>query len=76
MFLETVSPFVAEIYFNFFFKQCKIQIGAKYGGYGVTVPHVKLEEDIFSERTNSFPDGGKTLYIGNQEMSDKSRNEL
>jgi hypothetical protein len=35
----------------------------------------KLEEDISSTGQIVFPNGGKTLYIGNQEMSDKSRNE-
>jgi hypothetical protein len=40
----------------------------------VTVSHVKLEEDISSAGQSVSPNAAKTLYIGNQEMSDKSRN--
>jgi len=73
----TVSPYVVEIYFNFFFKQCKIQIGAKNTqSDSVTVSHVKLAEDISVAGQSIPPMAGKPLYIGNQEMSDKLRNEL
>jgi len=40
------------------------------------VSHVKLEEDISMTGQYITPNGAKTPYIGNQEMSDKSRNEL
>jgi hypothetical protein len=64
---------VAEIYFSFFFKQCEIQIGAKT--HCVTVSHVtKVEEDIYPAGQIVSPNGGKTPYIGNREMSDKLRN--
>ena len=42
----------------------------------VTVSHVKQEEDISAAGQIVSPNGGKTLYIGNQEMSDKLRNGL
>jgi hypothetical protein len=35
----------------------------------------QLEEDIYLGQSIS-PNGGKTLYIENQEMSDELRNEL
>jgi hypothetical protein len=35
-----------------------------------------MEEDICWAGQIVSPNGGKTLYIGNQEMSDKLRNEL
>ena len=44
--------------------------------YSVTVSHVKQEEDISPGGQIVFPNGAKTLYIGNQEMSDESRNGL
>jgi hypothetical protein len=75
----TVSPYVAEIYFNFFFKQCKIGFGAKYIEAitsHVTVSHVKQEEALLLTGQIVFPNGAKTPYIGNQEMSDESRNGL
>ncbi|NBV78169.1 hypothetical protein EBR66_08470 [bacterium] len=66
---------MAEIYFNFFFKQCEIQIAAKT--HCVTVSHVtKVEEDISPTGQIVSPNGEKTPYIGNQEMSDESRNRL
>jgi hypothetical protein len=34
----------------------------------------KLEEDIYPAGQIVSPNGGKTPYIGNQEMSDESRN--
>jgi hypothetical protein len=43
---------VAEIYFNFFFKQCEIQIGAKT--HRVTCH--KSRRGYFAGRTNSFPE--------------------
>jgi hypothetical protein len=43
---------------------------------GATVSHVKQEEDISTTGQSITPNGGKTPYIGNQEMSDKSRNRL
>jgi len=43
---------------------------------GTTLSHVKLEEDISPTGQIVSPNGGKTPYIGNQEMSDKSRNRL
>jgi len=39
------------------------------------VSHVKLEEDISPAGQIVSPNGAKTPYIGNQEMSDESRNE-
>jgi hypothetical protein len=42
----------------------------------VTVSHVNHEEDISPGGQSITPNGGKTLNIGNQEMSDKSRNGL
>ena len=73
--LFTVLPFVAEIYFNFFFKQCEIQFAAKT--HCVTVSHVtKVEEDISLVGQIVSPNGAKTLETRNQEMSDKSRNRL
>jgi hypothetical protein len=40
-----------------------------------TVSHVtKVEEDIYPAGQIVSPNGGKTPYIGNQEMSDESRN--
>ena len=45
--------------------------------YYVTVSLCNLEEAIACVSDNLFPRyGGKPLYIGNQEMSDKSRNRL
>jgi hypothetical protein len=38
--------------------------------------HVKLAEDISLVGQSIYPNGGKTPYKGNQEMSDKSRNGL
>jgi len=72
----TVSPYVAAIYFNFFFKQCKIQIGAKNTqSDSVTVSHVKLEEALLLAGQSIPPMAGKPLETRNQEMSDKLRNE-
>jgi hypothetical protein len=52
-------------------------IGAKTQGATVSLCHMsKLEEDISPTGQSITPNGGKTLYIGNQEMSDKSRNGL
>jgi hypothetical protein len=42
----------------------------------VTVSHVKQEEDISPAGKSITPNGAKTLYIGNQEMSDESINGL
>jgi hypothetical protein len=36
----------------------------------------KTEEDISPTGQSITPNGAKTLYIGNQEMSDESRNGL
>ena len=36
----------------------------------------KTGRGIFVHRTNSFPEWRENPYIGNQEMSDKSRNRL
>jgi len=44
--------------------------------YSVTMSHVKVEEDISPAGQSITPNRGKMLYIGNREMSDKSRNEL
>jgi hypothetical protein len=38
--------------------------------------HVKQEEDILSTGQIVSPNGAKTPYIGNREMSDESRNRL
>ena len=43
---------------------------------GATLSHVKLEEDISPTGQIVPPNGGKTPYIGNQEMSDELRNGL
>jgi hypothetical protein len=40
------------------------------------VSHVKHEEDISPTGQSITPNGGKTLNIGNQEMSDESINGL
>jgi len=49
--------------------------GKNTEGYSVTVSHVKQEEDISPTGQIVSPNGGKTPYKGNQEMSDESRNE-
>jgi hypothetical protein len=41
----------------------------------VTVSQGKPEEALLLAGQSITPNGGKTIYIGNQEMSDKSRNE-
>jgi hypothetical protein len=46
----------------------------KHRGDSVTVSHVKQEEDISPTGQIVYPNGGKTPYIGNREMSDKLRN--
>ena len=52
-----------------------MKIGAKNtGGDSVTVSQGKVEEDISYAGQIVCPNGGKTPYIGNQEMSDESRN--
>jgi hypothetical protein len=38
------------------------------------VSHVKQEEALLLAGQSITPNGGKTPYIGNQEMSDESRN--
>jgi len=50
--------------------------GEKYICNSVTVSHVKQEEALSRAGQLVPPNRGKTLYIGNQEMSDELRNEL
>jgi hypothetical protein len=42
----------------------------------ITVSHVKLADALCRAGQIVYPNGGKTPYIGNQEMSDKLRNRF
>ena len=69
----TAIHYYLAIYFNFPIIYCQQKIQC---GYCVTGHN--LEEDIIwrPHGQSIYPDGGKTLYIGNREMSDKSRNRF